>query len=41
MAWYICKCGHEEEIYNIDGTEQVICPLCHRIGCWIQADNEA
>ena len=35
--WYICKCGGGQE----DADEQTICPDCHRIGCWIESEDQS
>lgn len=37
MTWYICKCGNLKELND---PELAICPLCHRIGCWIEDEEE-
>ena len=36
IVFFICKCGGETE--NAD--EQTKCPDCHRIGCWVESEDQ-
>lgn len=39
MKWYICKCGNQRLLSKQADIELTICPLCERIGCWIEDEE--